>query len=344
MISTKNNQKETEVIFSYAENAEGRMVHVDSVRRGLRCGCRCPRCHEQVIARHGQNKRHGFAHHSSERKANLDICYRVSLYKLAEQMIQTKKKIQAPSYYGIFKDDLIHFEDVKIDCNYEREDKQPDVIAITSNKQQYLIEFIFKDKVQHKKTIDYENMNCLEIDLSHQTFESLEDFLFSSSEDRRWINNSVLFNNIEQTYIKANKPVKVVSVFECQKCGRRNNYCTVMKNKTYPLQTLIIEHNGEQYRLCKSIDEHAKTENSSVEDGNSSFSYNNEIRNQKKPKAKNTCTDISCFNCESHLSWKKTKHGCAYCGCSSSLQLISPNINPEYAKKCKNFRMKEYEE
>ena len=28
-------------IFSWAENAEGRMVHVDSVPRGLRCGCTC---------------------------------------------------------------------------------------------------------------------------------------------------------------------------------------------------------------------------------------------------------------------------------------------------------------
>ena len=77
-------------IFSWAENAEGRMVHVDSVPRGLRCGCTCPNCHEPLLARHGEKNEHGFAHHSDTRGANLNICCMVILYKLAEQIIQTK--------------------------------------------------------------------------------------------------------------------------------------------------------------------------------------------------------------------------------------------------------------
>lgn len=48
-------------IFSWAENAEGRMVHVDSVPRGLRCGCTCPNCHEPLLARHGEKNEHGFS-------------------------------------------------------------------------------------------------------------------------------------------------------------------------------------------------------------------------------------------------------------------------------------------
>ena len=30
-----------EYVFSWAENTEGKMVHVDSVSRGLRCECTC---------------------------------------------------------------------------------------------------------------------------------------------------------------------------------------------------------------------------------------------------------------------------------------------------------------
>ena len=164
---------ENTLVFSWAENAEGRLVHIDSVPRGLDCGCVCPQCHEPLLARHGEINKHGYAHHSNTRGANLKICYMVTLYKLAEQIIQTNKRVFAPSYYGIFGAKKFDFDDVKIDSKYEREDKQPDVIATSVDGKQYLIEFKFKYKVQHKQAIDYKNLNCLEIDLSNQTLETL---------------------------------------------------------------------------------------------------------------------------------------------------------------------------
>ena len=72
-------------VFSWAENAEGKMVHVDDVPRGLNCGCTCPNCHEVLLARHGEVKEHGFAHHSEIRGANLKICYMVIMYKLGRR-------------------------------------------------------------------------------------------------------------------------------------------------------------------------------------------------------------------------------------------------------------------
>ena len=36
-------------VFSWAENAEGKMVHVESVPRGLQCECVCPYCHENYL-------------------------------------------------------------------------------------------------------------------------------------------------------------------------------------------------------------------------------------------------------------------------------------------------------
>ena len=66
---------EKKLIFSWAENADGKIVHVDEVPRGLQCGCSCPHCHERLMARHGDVREHGFAHHSDNRGANLEICY-----------------------------------------------------------------------------------------------------------------------------------------------------------------------------------------------------------------------------------------------------------------------------
>lgn len=235
-------------IFSWAENSEGKLVHVDDVPRGLQCGCFCPNCHEQLLARHGAENEHGFAHHSKTRKATLKLCYMVVLYKLAEQILLTKKRIHAPSYYGIFKERDLEFIDVKIDNRYEREDKQPDVVATTSDGRQYLIEFVFKYKVQHKKAIDYKNMACLEVDLSNQTLESIENFLLFSSKNRKWVNNDVYFNRIEETYRQHGKRVKVIDVSTCCNCKIWDNCCAV-GGSYYPL---TIDNNGKEYRLCKT--------------------------------------------------------------------------------------------
>ena len=93
-----------ELILSWAEDANGRMVHVDNVPNGLNCGCTCPCCHERLVARQGAILTHGFAHHSvDDRGANLKTCYMVVMDKLTKQIIQREKKVRVLLYYGIFK-------------------------------------------------------------------------------------------------------------------------------------------------------------------------------------------------------------------------------------------------
>ena len=145
-------------VFSWAQDSTGKMVHIDSVARGKSCGCHCPHCKEPLVAKHGDIKAHHFAHHSETRKATLEICYAVILYKVAEYLIQIHKKIHAPSYYGIFPEQDIEFSEVRVDGQYEREDKQPDVIATGTDGKEYLIEFVFAHKVQHKQPLDYKNL------------------------------------------------------------------------------------------------------------------------------------------------------------------------------------------
>ena len=342
--------------FSWAENVDGKMVHVDSVPNGLQCKCVCPHCHEQLLARHGEVYEHGFAHHSDKRGANLKICYMVILYKLAEQILQTKKRIHAPSYYGIYKEKDIEFVDVKIDSRYEREDKQPDVIATTKDNEQYLIEFTFQYKVQHKKDMDYHKLNCLEIDLSGQTLESLEDFLMLSSENRRWINNENYFNRIEKTYHNANKAVRVISESKCRNCEIKNSCCAIKQNN-YPIQ---IENNGQKFRICK-IEEYNRlselrkqiSSNRIISKDNLPFTIRandiihstSRIYSEQEEKTitsnignTNDSHERSCFNCELNLSWAN-KGGMANCGCYIRLGIKS-TIKPDYALNCKMFRRK----
>lgn len=142
------------------------------------------------------------------------------------------------------------FEKVVVDGCYERDDKQPDIVATTYDGKQYLIEFIFKYKVQHKKPIDYRNLSCLEIDLSKQSLETLEAFLLTSNEEKNWINNENYFSQIENRYAKASKLVRVKDNAECVKCKLKLICCCVRAKETG--LPLTIENNGREYLLCKT--------------------------------------------------------------------------------------------
>ncbi|MBQ3325273.1 MAG: hypothetical protein IJG81_10590 [Muribaculaceae bacterium] len=325
-------------IFSMAHNSKGKWVHVDDVPNGVDCNCYCPNCHEPLIARHGKVNEHGFAHHSKIRGANLRICYMVTMYKLAEHIIQTIKRIHTPSYYDIFKERDIEFIDVKIDSHYEREDKQPDVIGIAKDGKQYLIEFVFKYKVQHKKSLDYKNLNCLEIDLSNQTIETLETFLISTAKDRKWLNNETYFNQIEAVYRKADRPIRVVSENECSQCIINSHCCAVKKGKHF---NLIIENSGNTYRLCKIEQfENELTKEKQRELWRHKWleEKNNFTSKQERNKAETqeSSKEITCFNCQNNLIWE-SEDGFASCGKHFILG-ITKNNHPDYAKECIGFQ------
>ena len=49
----------------YAIDASGKLVHVDDVPNGLKCGCHCPCCNERLEAKNaGKRNIHHFAHAS----------------------------------------------------------------------------------------------------------------------------------------------------------------------------------------------------------------------------------------------------------------------------------------
>lgn len=339
------------LVFSWAENADGLMVHVDDVPRGLDCGCSCPRCHEKLLARHGDVNEHGFAHHSETRGANLKICYMVTMYKLAQQIIQREKRIHAPSYYGIFKDQEIEFIDVKIDSHYEREDKQPDVIATTTDGKQYLIEFFFNYKVQHNKAIDYKNLTCLEVDLSNQSLNTLEAFLLSSSEDRHWLNNEVYFNRIEEIYLNAGKNVKAIPVADCIKCELRNSCCAIR----YHSSSVVVENSGERYRLCDRDEFNRKLEAEKqrrLEEERmrqeeqarreEEIARRKELRRleDERNKKRDQTEERTCYKCQCNLEWANKADGWCFCGCFRSVGLPRQKVNPDYAKQCRGFKWK----
>ena len=344
-------------VFSWAENKSGKMVYVDDVPNGVACNCICPYCRENLVARHGTERAHGFAHTSKERGANLKICLKVIVFKLAEQIIKTEKRIYMPSYYGIFKPKSIEFETVEINGDFEREDRQPDIIATTKDNQKYLIEFCFKDYVRHKQEIDLKNLNYLEIDLAGQKIDdrdSLKKFLVNCDRNRRWLNNDTYFNSIERKYKDAGKPIRIVSDDECTRCSL--GHCCAVKDKNSPYRRLTIFQNRKEFYLCRT-EEYDRCREENLR------RYHDILHNRRKIDEKNTVLssrksevkqvllrdhmqsgmninpiERSCFDCEKNLQWAN-KDGWANCGCYESLQ-IPKRINPERAKTCILFKRK----
>lgn len=210
----------------YALDAHGKMVSVDDVPNGLACNCRCPQCHELLIAKNGgEIKVHHFAHvGGSECKG----AYETALHILAKEIIATEKRIMVPKYllfngkkfkgYPYFHDDddddeCDYDEDEKIEAhqivfkNVELEKRndvstlQPDCVGITEDGERIHIEIFVThgiDGIKRSKIINH-SINCVEIKIPRNfplERQKLLDYIINSTDGRKWINNPETDNAI----------------------------------------------------------------------------------------------------------------------------------------------------
>ena len=100
--------------------------------------------------------------------------------------------------------------------------------------------------MRHKQEIDFENLNCLQIDLAGQKIDdrdSLKKFLLDCDGNRRWLNNDIYFNLIEKKYENAGKSIRIVSDEECAKCLLKHECCAVMDKDNYWRSLTIFKKN-----------------------------------------------------------------------------------------------------
>lgn len=191
------NKHEIEPPLTHALDKNGNLKYVRDVPIGDACGCICPKCKEPLIAKHCYNegKLPHFAHVSGK------VCIGAQMSALhlrAQQIIVDKLYVRAPGYRRI-KAGNLRF--VKVQTEDTRwEGIRPDVVGETADNNVWAIEIFYTNKVNYLKEDKIKNLNisCLEIDISSQTYESLELFLLKSSKNRWWINNPVYDKMIDE--------------------------------------------------------------------------------------------------------------------------------------------------
>ena len=77
------------------------IVSISEVESGLKCGCVCPACGEQLIARKGKIMAHHFAHRSGK---TCSYGYESSLHLAAKEILSKAQKMTIPSVFLHFPD------------------------------------------------------------------------------------------------------------------------------------------------------------------------------------------------------------------------------------------------
>lgn len=181
---------------------DGMITSIKDVQSGLKCGCVCPACGAQLVARKGMKKMHHFAHYSGE---NCEYGYETSLHLAAKDILSKAKKMTIPAVYVHFphspKGDELVSSEMEITIDRVELEKRigriiPDVV-IHSGDKQFLVEIFVTHPIEDEKlkTIEAENISTIEIDLSSVertiTIEELSEILLEKNEKKIWKYNSI---------------------------------------------------------------------------------------------------------------------------------------------------------
>lgn len=146
----------------------GNLISIDEVEviSGKDCGCFCPVCNSQLIARKGSERVHHFAHYKSYECENYGESM---LHLLAKKILKENKCIMIPSFSvktGNYSErKKVKFEKISVERDFK--DIKPDIIAWKNSSSFCFIEIAVTHKVDDEKLkkIKEYNISTLEIDL-----------------------------------------------------------------------------------------------------------------------------------------------------------------------------------
>jgi hypothetical protein len=172
---------------------DGELVSAKDVPRGLACGCICPACGSQLVARQGSCRAAHFAHH---KRKDCGGWLETVLHQRAKALLLEEKKLMVPPVYKIpgvclFPWTLITFE--KVDIEVPLGNGRADAIGIVKGRP-LAVEFAVTHKVSESRILEYRELEhpAVEIDLpqTNENFDTgIASILEKTGPNKRWIYN-----------------------------------------------------------------------------------------------------------------------------------------------------------
>ena len=213
----------------YGLDKNNNLVRVDDVPNGLDCGCVCPTCKVDLIAKQGDEREHHFAHRCDD---NSCLHIQETYFLRMKEILERNMRIMLPWYRNRQPIEVslksISFEDSV--------DKRilPDLVAETEEGD--LIHIRFKRKKGKDLYVD-DDIIYLELDANDVKINDLEAFLLSSADNKKWINYDNIIEEDCQKNFKGNLYFKRLNNLQrrIKKELQDNEYCC--KNFSFCLQT-----------------------------------------------------------------------------------------------------------
>lgn len=181
---------------------DGNIVSIADVPSGKECGCVCPACGDELIARKGQKRMHHFAHRSNE---DCEYGYESSLHLAAKDILSRAKKMVIPPVYVefpqsskskqlLYPEKKISFDHVELEKRFD--DIIPDIV-VDSGDEHFFIEIYVTYPIDDEKLkkLKEKKISTIEIDLSKEkrdiSVEELSDILLKTSPQKSWKYNAV---------------------------------------------------------------------------------------------------------------------------------------------------------
>ena len=205
--------RHSKLIYAYKN---GRIVCIEDVESGLKCGCVCPACGNPLIARKGPQVMHHFAHHAEK---NCEYGYETSLHLAAKDILSKAQRIMLPPVLIHFpnsnKSDILLSKEIEIPIDHVELEKSfgsiiPDVVVYSGSKKLFIEIFVTHsiDAVKLSK-LQKANISTIEIDLSKKddtiSVNELTSILLGDSEEKKWKFNSIAAMHLNRFYSIADK-------------------------------------------------------------------------------------------------------------------------------------------
>jgi len=175
--------------------SDGKIVFIDDVPNGKKCGCICSKCHESLIAKNGgEINIHHFAHISDsncpgESSAHIE----------AKDIIKREKYLWLPTSKDSKEYTKVEFDDVDVEKLIDESDYRADLICKTSDNR-YIVEIVVTHDLDDGKELYLvqKKVDTISIDLKsvlkrNQYNDIPADFseLVLEKSNRKWVYNHI---------------------------------------------------------------------------------------------------------------------------------------------------------